>query len=86
MYPFMVGASHNALLITLEHRYYGASQPFDTWATANLQYLTSEQALADTAWFIDSMNKQFVADNGTKPEWIVIGGSYPGALAAWFKS
>ena len=25
MYPFMVGASHDALLITLEHRYYGAS-------------------------------------------------------------
>lgn len=25
MYPFMVGAEHNALLVTLEHRYYGGS-------------------------------------------------------------
>lgn len=32
------------------------------------------------------MNKQFIDNNGVKPEWIVIGGSYPGALAAWFKS
>ena len=49
-------------------------------------YLTSEQALSDTAWFIDSMNHSFVLKNGVKPEWIVIGGSYPGALSAWFKS
>ncbi len=82
----MVGASHDALLITLEHRYYGASQPFDSWSTSHLEFLTSKQALADTAWFIESMNKQFIDDNGVKPEWIVIGGSYPGALAAWFKS
>ena len=25
MYPMMVGAKHNALLISLEHRYYGES-------------------------------------------------------------
>ncbi len=53
MYPFMVGADNNALLITLEHRYYGASQPFTNWSTPNLRFLTSEQALADTAYFID---------------------------------
>ena len=86
MYPFMVGASHDALLVTLEHRYYGDSQPFDDWQTHNLRYLTSEQALADAAYFIDSMNADLVKQNGVKPEWIVIGGSYPGALSAWFKS
>jgi hypothetical protein len=42
MYPFMVGADNNALLVTLEHRYYGASQPFENWSTKNLEYLTSE--------------------------------------------
>jgi hypothetical protein len=32
------------------------------------------------------MNQKIMSENGYKPEWIVIGGSYPGALAAWFKS
>lgn len=82
----MVGAAHDALLITLEHRYYGASQPFQDWSTGNLKFLTSEQALADAAFFIDEMNNELIKANGVKPEWIVIGGSYPGALSAWFKS
>ena len=86
MYPFMVGADNKALLVTLEHRYYGASQPFSNWSTSNLEYLSSEQALADTAYFIDQMNFDFLHQIGRKPEWIVIGGSYPGALSAWFKS
>jgi len=42
MYPFMVGAEHNALLVSLEHRYYGDSQPFSDWSTENLKLLTSE--------------------------------------------
>lgn len=52
----MVGADNDAMLITLEHRYYGISQPFVNWSTPNLRYLNSRQALADTAYFIDQMN------------------------------
>ena len=82
MFPMMVGADHDALLVSLEHRYYGDSQPFDNWSVDNLDYLTSEQALADIASFIDGQNEVL----GRKADWIVIGGSYPGALSAWFKS
>ena len=78
----MVGAEHGALLYTLEHRYYGESQPFGDWATENFEYLNVDQALADTAYFIDNQNEAL----GYKADWIVIGGSYPGALSAWFKS
>lgn len=81
----MVGAEHNALLITLEHRYYGASQPFENWSTENLKFLSSEQALADLAYFIESMNAEWKESIGREPEWITVGGSYPGALSAWFK-
>ena len=42
MFPMMVGAEHEALLVTLEHRYYGDSQPFDDWSTDNLELLTSQ--------------------------------------------
>jgi len=48
--------------------------------------LTSEQALADIAYFIDGKNAEFVEQTGRKPDWVLVGGSYPGALTAWFKS
>jgi len=51
-------------------------------STKNLKYLSSEQALADLAYFIEAQNKQFGL-SGNK--WIVFGGSYPGSLAAWFR-
>lgn len=81
LYPFMIGASYGARLMVLEHRYYGESQLFDNWETENLRLLSSEQALADLAYFLATMNK----DLPSRPT-VVIGGSYPGALSAWFKS
>lgn len=80
MFPYMVGASHKANLVTLEHRYYGVSQPFGDWSTASLKYLTTDQALEDIASFVRMINKD-------KPDrkTIVIGGSYSGGLASWFR-
>jgi len=77
----MVGAKHGARLLVLEHRFYGDSQPFDNWSLESYQYLSSEQAMADIAYFLASMNKG-KEDRQT----IVVGGSYPGALSAWFKA
>lgn len=50
----------------------------------NLQYLTSQQALADLAFFIESMNEEY--EFGEDVKWIVFGGSYPGSLAAWLRA
>lgn len=47
----------------------------------NLKYLTSQQALADIALFIESMNAKYRLNSSQK--WIVFGGSYAGSLAAW---
>lgn len=49
-------------------------------STKNLKYLSSEQALADLAYFIEAQKLHL---KGNK--WIVFGGSYPGSLAAWFR-
>lgn len=49
----------------------------------SLYYLSSEQALADLAYFIESTNKRYSFDKNTK--WIAFGGSYPGSLAAWLR-
>lgn len=49
----------------------------------SLRYLSSEQALADLAYFIEAMNKKHNLHPDTK--WIAFGGSYPGSLAAWLR-
>nr|CAH7720380.1 unnamed protein product [Callosobruchus chinensis] len=71
----------NAICFQLEHRYYGKSHPTTNLSTENLQYLTSEQALADIAYFIEEMNVKYELAPNVK--WIAFGGSYPGSLAAW---
>ena len=52
----------------------------------NLKYLNSEQGLSDIAYFISfvSQNKKHGVNSTTK--WITIGGSYAGAMSAWFRS
>ncbi|CAG2178811.1 unnamed protein product, partial [Oppiella nova] len=82
-YSFMVKSAKqfNAFLATLEHRYYGQSEPFNETTVENLKYLSSEQALADTADFIQYLTKK-LSLNGKV---VVFGGSYAGSLAAWFR-
>lgn len=64
----------------LEHRYYGDSQPYADWSTENMVHLSSEQALADMAVFLTDMGA------GLTKQTVVVGGSYPGALSAWFRN
>ena len=66
--------------MTLEHRYYGVSQPYSNWTTDTMGHLQTSQALADIAHFIEARNKEW-----GKRKWVIIGCSYPGALSAWFR-
>uniref|UniRef100_A0A0A1XMQ0 Putative serine protease K12H4.7 n=1 Tax=Zeugodacus cucurbitae TaxID=28588 RepID=A0A0A1XMQ0_ZEUCU len=70
-----------AMCFHLEHRFYGKSQPKSDLSYENLKFLSSKQALEDVAYFIRSMNQKYTFNS--KQKWIVFGGSYPGALAAW---
>ncbi|GMT03871.1 hypothetical protein PENTCL1PPCAC_26045, partial [Pristionchus entomophagus] len=72
-----------ATVFDLEHRFFGPSRPINNLKTESLRLLTMEQALADLAYFITSMNKEH---NYNNPKWITFGGSYPGALSAMFRS
>ena len=60
----------------------GSSFPRDL-SVDNLQYLTSEQALADLATFHKFFNDKYQVSDQAK--WISFGGSYPGSLSAWFR-
>uniref|UniRef100_A0A8D8UV26 Serine protease K12H4.7 n=1 Tax=Cacopsylla melanoneura TaxID=428564 RepID=A0A8D8UV26_9HEMI len=74
---------HNALAVQVEHRFYGKSRPLPDLSLSSLQYLSSEQALADLAHFITSMSASYQLPPHTN--WIAFGGSYPGSLAAWLR-
>uniref|UniRef100_A0A224Z7T1 Thymus specific serine protease n=1 Tax=Rhipicephalus zambeziensis TaxID=60191 RepID=A0A224Z7T1_9ACAR len=79
----LLAKKYGALVFQLEHRYYGLSWPTPDMSVANLEYLTSEQALADGAFFRDAMVEKYSL--GPDSKWVVFGGSYSGSLAAWFK-
>ncbi|XP_040990966.1 lysosomal Pro-X carboxypeptidase-like [Juglans microcarpa x Juglans regia] len=80
-------AEFKALLLYIEHRYYGESIPFGSRTEAfrnasTLGYFNSAQALADYAEIILNLKEQLQAQYSPV---IVIGGSYGGMLASWFR-
>lgn len=77
------------LMLALEHRFYGASQPTGDLSTASLRFLSSQQALEDLAAFLAYASEKYNvrttprAEGGPYGRVIAFGGSYPGMLAAW---
>ena len=69
-----------ALLLAIEHRYYGPSTPNEDYSSENLRFLSSEQALGDIAHFHSQMSEEFKLKDSNK--WVSFGGSYPGMMAA----
>ncbi|PIA60660.1 hypothetical protein AQUCO_00300289v1, partial [Aquilegia coerulea] len=82
-----LSARFNALIVFIEHRYYGKSIPFGSMDKAfenasTLGYFTSAQAMADYAEVILNVKKTLSAESCPV---VVIGGSYAGMLASWFR-
>jgi len=74
---------YGALMVAIEHRFYGKSIPGDgTLSTSNLRLLTADQALADYAVFIDFIKSEFKAADSKV---VTFGGSYSGSLSAWMR-
>ncbi|KAI6190871.1 hypothetical protein M3Y97_00165900 [Aphelenchoides bicaudatus] len=79
-YTYMTAAAkYNAKVIQLEHRFFGRNKDLKDMSVDSLQYLTTEQALADINKFIQDYNAQ---NKWTAPKWVAFGGSYPGTIAA----
>ncbi|CAG6006884.1 unnamed protein product, partial [Menidia menidia] len=74
---------HGALVLALEHRFYGDSINPDGLKTENLADLSSQQALADLAVFHQYISQCYNLSH--RHTWISFGGSYSGALSAWFR-
>ncbi|XP_019197968.1 PREDICTED: lysosomal Pro-X carboxypeptidase isoform X2 [Ipomoea nil] len=80
-----IAPKFHALLLFIEHRFYGESMPFgkQSYKSAKtLGYLNSQQALADYAILIRSLKKNLSSEASPV---VVFGGSYGGMLAAWFR-
>jgi len=74
---------YGALMVSVEHRFYGQSIPGDgTLSTSNLRLLSADQALADYAVFISYIKSQF---NAADSKVVTFGGSYSGSLSAWMR-
>ncbi len=66
--------------------FYGDSVPGNkNFSTANLRYLTVNQALDDMKYFMDHLSGSLTAAGAGPLKFFMIGGSYSGALSAWFK-
>jgi hypothetical protein len=70
-------------MILIEHRYWGYSSPYTELTSANLTYHTLEQAIADMNYFARNVKLEGNVTNAPQAPWVLFGGSYPGALAAW---
>ncbi|XP_057767868.1 uncharacterized protein LOC130988119 [Salvia miltiorrhiza] len=80
-----IAPKFHALVVFIEHRFYGESLPFGKHSyksAKTLGYLNSQQALADYALLITSLKHNLSSDASPV---VVVGGSYGGMLAAWFR-
>ena len=76
---------HQALMVDVEHRFYGASHPTKDMGDESIALLSSQQALADLAHFVAWFSKTFGSGGTGDSPWVCFGGSYPGDLSAWFR-
>lgn len=74
--------------VVLEHRYYGTSFPTPDLSTKNLRFLTTEQALADEAYFARNIvfpGLEHLDLTSDSAAYIGYGGSYAGAFNAFLR-
>lgn len=78
----------DGLGVILEHRYYGKSIPTEDLTTENLRFLSTDQALADMAYFAKNVVYEGFEDvdlTAPKNAYIAYGGSYAGAFVAFIR-
>lgn len=85
-FMFDIAPQFKALLVFIEHRFYGHSMPFGSqkaaYNSSTRGFLSSAQALADFATLITDLKKNLSAEDSPV---VLFGGSYGGMLAAWFR-
>lgn len=82
----LIAQQENGSTIVLEHRFYGFSNPYPDLSVASLKYHTIQQAIDDLEYFAKNVHLPMPGGDQLTPDkapWILIGGSYSGALTSW---
>ncbi|KAK7422471.1 hypothetical protein QQZ08_009459 [Neonectria magnoliae] len=82
----MLAKATGGVGVVLEHRYYGTSFPVPDLRAENMRFLSTEQALADTAYFAQHVQFPGLEHHdltASGAPYIIYGGSYAGAFAAF---
>ncbi|OJA08848.1 hypothetical protein AZE42_12189, partial [Rhizopogon vesiculosus] len=81
----LIAQQQNGATIVIEHRFFGYSNPSDL-TSQSLALLTIQQAIDDLVYFATNADLPMPGGDAVKPgqaPWILIGGSYSGALTSW---
>ncbi|KAJ3920772.1 serine carboxypeptidase S28-domain-containing protein [Lentinula edodes] len=81
-----IAQQQSGATIVLEHRFYGLSNPVPNLSGKNLKLHTIQQAIDDLAYFAENVVLPMPNGAHLSPAdapWILIGGSYSGALTSW---
>ncbi|KAG2053444.1 hypothetical protein BDR06DRAFT_982770 [Suillus hirtellus] len=82
----LIAQQQNGAAVLVEHRFFGYSNPYDNLTSQSLALLTIQQAIDDLDYFANTADLPMPGGDAVKPgqaPWILIGGSYSGALTAW---
>ncbi|KII94870.1 hypothetical protein PLICRDRAFT_195043 [Plicaturopsis crispa FD-325 SS-3] len=81
-----IAQQQSGATIVLEHRFYGLSNPIDDLTVSSLRLHTLAQAVSDLEYFAKNVDLPMPGGSNVTPDkapWVLIGGSYSGALTAW---
>ncbi|CAE6424059.1 unnamed protein product [Rhizoctonia solani] len=84
--PGQIAQATNGAVVFLEHRCFGESNPYPDLKESTLKYLSVEQAIEDLEYFGNNVHLPMPGGDQvptTKAPWVLIGGSYPGAIVSW---
>ncbi|KAG6850910.1 hypothetical protein H0H93_006736 [Arthromyces matolae] len=82
----LIAQQQNASTIVLEHRFYGFSNPYPDLSVKSLRVHTLQQAVDDLVYFAQNVRLPMPGGDQVTPDkapWVLIGGSYSGALTSW---
>ncbi|KAI0047352.1 peptidase S28 [Auriscalpium vulgare] len=81
-----IAQQQHGATVVLEHRYFGLSNPFSDLSVESLRFLTIQQAIDDLEFFTKNVELPFPGGDAVAPgkaPWVLVGGSYSGALTAF---
>ncbi|TFK63556.1 hypothetical protein BDN72DRAFT_311679 [Pluteus cervinus] len=82
----LIAEQESGATIVIEHRFFGLSNPYPDLTVASLQLLNIQQSVDDLVYFAENVNLPMPGGDQVTPKqapWILIGGSYSGALTSW---